>query len=292
MSDEQAIAEVVVNEPEAILEPTEAVDPNLLDSEEPEAQEAIQDSEETLDKKDPWYKKRIDELTRDKHEARRQSERLEKLLEQQEQMLKQFAPKNESQAPKLAAPDPNDFAGGQYDPRYMDAMLQYTRVSAVEEAKAAVAAEYEQRAATQTAMAAQAKLEIAETAARAKFADYDTVIEGIISDPRLAQNPTIRQALLGLDNGPEIAYMLGRNLDVAYEIAGLDNPIAAGMKLAEIINRAPRAKFNAPTPIKPLNGAAGGVPRNVKNYAEMTTVEYIAARNAEDLAKKQAMMRR
>jgi len=291
MSDEQVVPEIA-NEPEAILETTEALDPTLLDSEEPEAQETAQDSEETIDKKDPWYKKRIDELTRDKHEARRQSERLEKLLEQQEQMLKQFAPKNESQASKLAAPDPNDFAGGQYDPRYMDAMLQYTRVSAVEEAKAAVAAEYEQRAATQTAMAAQAKLEIAETAARAKFADYDTVIEGIISDPRLAQNPTIRQALLGLDNGPEIAYMLGRNLDVAYEIAGLDNPIAAGMKLAEIINRAPRAKSNAPTPIKPLNGAAGGVPRNVKNYAEMTTVEYIAARNAEDLAKKQAMMRR
>lgn len=291
MSDEQVVAEVV-NEPEAILEPAEAVDPNLLDSEESEAQEIAQDSEENFEQTDAWVKKRIDELTRDKHEARRYSERLEKLLEQQEQMLKQFAPKNESQAPKLAAPDPNDFAGGQYDPRYMDAMLQYTRVSAVEEAKAAVAAEYEQRAATQTAMAAQAKLENAEIAARAKFADYDTVIEGITSDPRLAQNATIRQALLGLDNGPEIAYMLGRNLDVAYEIAALDNPIAAGMKLAEIINRAPRSKSNAPTPIKPLNGAAGGVPRNVKNYAEMTTVEYIAARNAEDLAKKQAMMRR
>ena len=292
MSDESAVAEVVVNEPEVNLEPTETVDSALLDSEEPEAQEAAQDTEEALDKKDPWYKKRIDELTRDKHEARRQAERLEKLLEQQEQMLKQFAPKNEPQASRLTPPDPNDFAGGQYDPRYMDAMLQYTRVSAVEEAKAAVAAEYEQRAATQSAMAAQAKLEAAETATRAKFADYDTVIEGITSDPRLAQNPTIRQALLGMDNGPEIASMLGRNLDVAYEIAGMDNPIAAGMKLAEIINRSPRAKSNAPTPIKPLNGAAGGVPRNVKSYAEMTTAEYIAARNAEDLAKKQAMMKR
>ena len=291
MSDEQAVAEVV-NEPEAIMESAETVDSTLLDGENSETQESAQDTEEAIDEKNPWYKKRIDELTRDKHEARRQTERLEKLLEQQEQMLKQFAPKDEPQASKLAQPNPNDFAGGQYDPRYMDAMLQYTRASAVEEAKAAVAAEYEQRAATQSAMAAQAKLEIAETATRAKFADYDAVIEGITSDPKLAQNPTIRQALLGLDNGPEIAYMLGRNLDVAYEIAGMDNPIAAGMKLAEIINRAPRAKSNAPTPIKPLNGAAGGVPRNVKNYAEMTTAEYIAARNAEDLAKKQAMMKR
>ena len=80
MSDESAVAEVVVNEPEVNLEPTETVDSALLDSEEPEAQEAAQDTEEALDKKDPWYKKRIDELTRDKHEARRQAERLGKLL--------------------------------------------------------------------------------------------------------------------------------------------------------------------------------------------------------------------
>jgi hypothetical protein len=86
--------------------------------------------------------------------------------------------------------------------------------------------------------------------------------------------------------------MLGRNLDVAYEIAGMNNPIAAGMKLAELINRAPRTRSNAPTPIKPLNGAAGGNPRNNKSYADMTTSEYIAARNAEDLAKKQTMMKR
>ena len=254
-------------------------------------------SEETNDEgeskgKDPWYKRRIAELTADKHESRRQAERLERLLAQQEQMLKQLAPAQEPEAQKFAPPNPADFAGGQYDPRYMEAMLQYTRVSAVEEAKQAIAQEYEARQRQQAMVAAQAKLETAEAAARAKYADYDAVIEGITSDPRLSQNPVIREALLGMDNGPDIAYTLGRNLDIAYEIANARNSIEAGMKLAELVNRAPRKIGNAPAPIKPINGAAGAPAGSKRNYADMTTAEYIAARNAEDLAKRQAMYKR
>ena len=266
-------------------EPVEAEAP-------PEEVEASGAEEETSKGKDPWYKRRIDELTRDKHEARRQAERLEKILEQQEAMLRQQMPQN---APNPAAgpvpPNPNDFAGGQFDPRYMDAMLQYTRESAVLEARQAVAQEYEQRQAQQAFIAAQAKLETSEAAARAKYVDYDAVIDPITSDPRLAQNQTIRQAVLGMENGPEIAYTLGRNLDVAYEIASM-NPIQAGMRLAELMNRAPRKVTNAPTPINPLNGAATSNPRGSKNYAEMSTAEYIAARNAEELAARQAMYKR
>jgi len=248
-------------------------------------EEAIQPEEK--EQKDPWYKRRIDELTRDKHEARRHAERMEKMLEQM--TSQQRAP--EPVAPSIQPPDPNDFAGGQYDPRYIQAQLEYTRVSAIEEAKKAVAAEYEQRAQYERQTQAQAKLEASEAATRAKFADYDAVIEGITSDPRLAQNATIRQALLGLDNGPEIAYTLGKNLDVAYEISQM-NPIQAGMRLAEIINRSPRKVTNAPNPINPINGAATSNPRSAKNLAEMTTAEYIAARNAEERSKKESRIKR
>ena len=248
-------------------------------------EEAIQP--EDKEQKDPWYKRRIDELTRDKHEARRHAERLEKMLEQIS-ANQQKAP--EPLAPAIQPPDPNDFAGGQYDPRYIQAQLEYTRVSAIEEAKRAVAAEYEQRAQYEKQAQAQAKLEASEAAARAKFADYDAVIEGITSDPRLAQNPTIRQALLGMDNGPEIAYTLGKNLDVAYEIANM-NPIQAGMRLAELINRAPRKVANAPAPVKPISGT-GGVAGARKSYADMSTAEYIAARNAEERAIREARYKR
>lgn len=253
-------------------------------------QEEVETTEEpTSEKQDPWYKKRIDELTRDKHEARRQAERLEKMLEQQEQILRQYSPAQEQQAPSLAPPDPSQFAGGQYDPRYMDAMMQYTRESAVMEAKQAVAQEYEQRARLQTQQAAQAKLETAEAAARVRYADYDSVIERITSDPILAQNQTIREAILGMENGPDIAYQLGRNLDVAYEISNM-SPVQAGMRLAAIVRQDARTS-SAPKPIRPINGT-GGTVNGTKSYAEMSTSEYIAARNAEDKAKLVARLKR
>lgn len=292
MSDETQVFETVADDA-GVQDNDQAVTDNQEGQQEglEEAHEQQAD-EQGKEQKDPWYKRRIDELTRDKHEARRQAERLEKILEQQERMLSQNQPSQQQQQTSIQPPNPADFAGGQYDPRYMEAMLQYTRTSAVEEAKQAVAAEYQQRAQQQELMAAQARLETAEAAARTKYTDYDAVIEGVTSDPRLAQNETIKAALLGLDNGPDVAYMLGRNLDVAYEIASIRNPVAAGMKLAELMNRAPRRNANAPTPIKPINGAAGSTPGNPRNYAEMSTAEYIAARNAEEMNKRQALYKR
>lgn len=280
MSDE--IDETQTTDPVPTPEPVES--PAEAPEVEAEAEGTVE-PEEAADKKDPWYKKRIDELTKDKHEARRHAERLEKMLEQ---LASQQQRQPEPVAPSIQPPNPDDFAGGQYDPRYIQAQLEYTRVSAVEEAKRAVAAEYEQRAQYEKQAQAQAKLEASEAATRAKFADYDAVIEGITSDPRLAQNPTIRQALLGLDNGPEIAYTLGKNLDVAYEISQM-NPIQAGMRLAELINRAPRRTSNAPTPIKPL-GTTGGNP--AKTLYEMSPAEFIAARNAEERAKRESRIKR
>ncbi len=292
MSDETQVFETV-DDDAGVQDNDQATIDNQEHSQEGLEEAHEQQADEQGEKqKDPWYKRRIDELTRDKHEARRQAERLEKILEQQEQMLRQQQPQQQPQQSTLQPPNPADFAGGQYDPRYMEAMLQYTRSSAVEEAKQAVAAEYQQRAQQEAVMAAQARLETAEAAARAKYSDYDAVIEGVTSDPRLAQNETIKAALLGLDNGPDVAYILGRNLDVAYEIANIRNPIAAGMKLAELMNRAPRKVANAPTPIKPINGAAGGVAGAGRSYSEMSTAEFIAARNAEEMAKRQALYKR
>lgn len=269
--------------------PTELIDENSMEVEGAEAPEG-EEVPEQKPEKDPWYKRRIDELTRDKHEARRQAERLEKMLEQQEAMLRQMQPQKDSQeilGPVI--PNPEDYVGGQFDPRYMQDMMLYTRESAKIEAIEAMKREQQTMMQHQALAEQQRKLETAEAAARARYSDYDGVIEQITSDPMLAQNATIRQALLGLDNGPEIAYTLGRNLDVAYEIANM-NPIQAGMRLAELINRAPRKTSNAPTPIKPLS-ATGSTPVGTKDYSQMSTSEYIAARNAEDLAKRQARMR-
>lgn len=291
MSDETIQDNVETSQPETQAADIEAV----VGSEEIQSEEGETTSEaeaESKPEKDPWYKRRIDELTRDKHEARRQAERLEKMLEQQEAMLKKIAPQQASQETTgPIAPNPDDYVGGQFDPRYMQDMLTYTRESTKAEAIAAIKQEQQELMQRQAIAQQQQRLDTAEAAARARYNDYDAVIEGITTDPVLAQNNVIREAVLGMDNGPEIAYMLGKNLDVAYEIANM-HPIQAGMRLAEIINRAPRKTSNAPTPIKPLNAASGGTPGNAKALSEMSTAEYIAARNAEELALRQARIKR
>lgn len=291
MSDETIQDNVEAPQPETQAADIEAV----VGSEEIQSEEGETTSEaeaESKPEKDPWYKRRIDELTRDKHEARRHAERLEKMLEQQEAMRKQLASQTASQEPTgPVAPNPDDYVGGQFDPRYMQDMLTYTRESTKAEAIAAIKQEQQELMQRQAMAQQQQRLDTAEAAARARYNDYDAVIEGITTDPVLAQNNVIREAVLGMDNGPEIAYMLGKNLDVAYEIANM-HPIQAGMRLAEIINRAPRKTSNAPTPIKPLNAASGGTPGNAKALSEMSTAEYIAARNAEELALRQARIKR
>lgn len=287
MSDELQQLEV---EQLAIQDSTPEVVQNDNDLPEDERVQTVEDEDKANPEKEPWYKRRINELTRDKHEARRQAERLEKVLEQQEALLRQLSPQKAQEQASLMPPSPDDYVGGQFDPRYLQDMMQYTRESAKVEAIEAVKREQQELMQRQAIMQQQQRLETAEAAARAKYQDYDMVIESITSDPRLAQNETIRQALLGLENGPELAYTLGRNLDVAYEIANM-HPIQAGMRLAELINRAPRRTTNAPNPIRPIT-ATGGTPGNSKSYEEMSTSEYIAARNAEELARRQAMLRR
>lgn len=276
MSDEllQAVETSVPENDEVQDQVTESVDEGQV--EEPEQPE----------KQEPWFKRRIDELSREKHEYRRQAEQMQRMLEQQQAILQQLQPKQpEPQGP--IEPRPEDFPGGQYDPRYQDARLQYIEAKAEERAAQRVEAEFQRREQMRQQAELQSRIQTSEAAARQKYPDYDEAINGIAADPQLAANPVIRQALFGTDQGAEIGYLLGKNLDVAYEIAQSRNPILAGMKLAELMNRAPRKTVNAPpAPIKPIGGAAGN-PIS-KPLHEMSTEEYIRHMNAIDLQKRQA----
>ena len=276
MSEELEVQNAIP--PAEVTEQTEANSPVEEENNEVEA------PAEAAEKQDPWYKRRIDELTRDKHEARRQVERMEKLMQQQEEMLRRIQPEDKPQESKLTPPDPRQFAGGEYDPRYMEAVRQYDRESIREEMRQTMNAEYEARQQREAMSAQQAKLETAEAAARAKYPDYDSVIETITSDPRLSQNPTIRQALLGLDNGPDIAYQLGRDPALAYEIASM-NPIQAGMKLASLI-RPEATPRSAPKPISPITGTGNNSGK--PDPANMSTKDYIAYMNNKEREERAA----
>ena len=279
MSEE--VTTEVIEQPVADLETTES-----------EAVEAAEEQEqpEPPKEKDPWYKRRIDELTKEKWEARRQSERLEQALAQQQAILERLAPQQapEPQISQLQPPNPENYSGGQYDPRFQQDMYQYIAAKSAYDAQAAVRAEFEQREQQQQIAQQQARIKAAEAEARQRLPDYDAVIANVINDQTLMQSDTIRQAMLGMDNGPEVAYLLGRNPELAYEIATLP-PIAAGIKLAGLLNQQPTAS-KAPPPIKPINGVSGGSGK--KAYADMSPAEFIAARNAEEKAKREARYKR
>jgi hypothetical protein len=85
--------------------------------------------------------------------------------------------------------------------------------------------------------------------------DYQEVIANVPTLP----NETL-QTVMSMDNGADIAYYLGKHLDVADEIASA-SPIMAAMRLGEIraqlANGKPKPKHSAaPDPIDPIS--AGG----------------------------------
>lgn len=260
------------------LEPStlpEGEEQQLADGAEPGPPEA---KEKPKEEPPAWWKERIDELTRDKHEARRQAERLEAALKQQEEALKALRPEPAQQGP--VPPDPSQYVGGQFDPRYMQDMVAYATEKAKTDAIESFKAQQQAEMQRQEAEAQQKRLATAEATCRAKYSDYDAAIAAVTSDANLSQNQTIRDIVLGSEQGPEIAYLLGKNLDVAYELTGM-SPFQAGLKVAELMNRAPRTRANAPAPAKPI-GTTGGNAPIPKSYETMTTAEYIAARNAEE----------
>ena len=249
---------------------------------------ADQENEEQEEKKrePPWFQKRINQLNTEMRKHQRDSEQYQRMLIQQQELIEQLRPK-QPEPQGLVEPRAEEFPGGQYDPRYQDARLAYIEAKAEERAAQRVEAEFQRREQMREQAELHSRIQTAEAAARGKYADYDEAINGLAADPQLAANPVIRQALFGTDQGAEIGYLLGKNLDVAYEIAQSRNPILAGMKLAELMHRAPRKQVNAPpTPIKPIGGAAGSPVS--KPLDQMSTEEYIRHMNAIDLQKRQA----
>jgi len=152
MSDETILESLEVQQPEVSETDTNA-DVGVEEAQDAESKDTGE--VEAKQEKDPWYRRRIDELTRDKHEERRQAERLEKIVEQQDAMLRQIQPQKAAEKPAFAPPNPDDYVGGQFDPRYMQDMMAFTLESAKIEAIEAVKREQQAMMQQDPAMAQQ-----------------------------------------------------------------------------------------------------------------------------------------
>lgn len=200
--------------------------------------------------------KRINKITADKYEQKRRADALEEELKALKANQQQTAPVDTKE------PTPEDFDFD--DAKYQAALIDYKinqRLSVQEQHQRQ---QQEQQKQEQINQGFNQKVaEFVETAP-----DYVEVVGNI---PQLPQDTL--NAVMQLDNGPQIAYYLGKHLDVADEIAN-SSPIAAAMRLGEIraqlANPKPSSKPSAaPAPVETVTSSGS----SDKDMSEMTMEE-------------------
>ena len=103
--------------------------------------------------------------------------------------------------------------------------------------------------------------------------DYDQVFDVMMST---LQNPDVGKAILAVENGPAIAYHLGKNLDKVDKLNGM-NGTQATLEIAKLgatLGAPPKQKqTSAPSPAETISG---GGQAGLKKLSDMTMAEFMA----------------
>ena len=235
--------------------------PDLDQDANPEAGELPEPSTDTDDESDDepddkkgkpprGVQKRLDELTRQRHEATRRADALEMQLTEALKALNQGQPPAQHQ-PHIdpnAPPDPQNYRAG-------DADVDFYRDMARWEARAEIQSMLQQaeRAKTVETIASR------EDTARAKYQDYNDVVTPENLAP-IRANPDLFEVVASHEAGPELAYYLGKNPEEAIALSRM-NPYQASIRLGQLIaTLSPEATAptrnvsRAPAPISPMRG--------------------------------------
>ncbi|HQT76818.1 MAG TPA: hypothetical protein PLD10_07170 [Rhodopila sp.] len=182
------------------------------------ATEAVKPEEPEKPKQTPWFQKRIDELTREKWEARREAEAARSLAE----------------ALKTANPD----TPTPQDPQLFERMV-------AERAQKLVEAQRFDESCNTTYQRG-----------KEKFPDFDESVSGYTLLGGLQDKRDFLEAVTALPNGEAIFYHLGKNLDEASRVLALP-PIRMAVELTRLGDKlkAAPAVSKAPAPVKPISGA-------------------------------------
>lgn len=200
--------------------------------------------------------KRLDELTRQKHETARDRDYWRELA------MRQNAPQPEPQRAQNDVPQETDFAD--YD-EYQAALIDYR-----------VDQKLSERQQTQTA--AQ-KAQSFQDSVKAKAADNPDFATAVF-DPDVPITPVMREVILDSDLGADVAYFLGTNLSEAQRIAALP-PHRQAAELGKIETKlstpsAPKTpRTPPPPPPQTVSGLSAGLS---KDPADMSMAEYVAWR--------------
>lgn len=178
--------------------------------------------------------------------------------------------------------------GEEPDPSDYETPLDYAKALGKYEAAIIVANREHQDREAKTNSSFRDRVE----AARDKYEDFDSVA----MNEDLLIPPTMGKIIKTSEVGTDILYHLGKNPREAERIAALD-PLGQAVeigKLAATIGTNPtlpaKKTTTAPAPITPLgSGAATPVldPLDPRSLKSMSTSQWIAARNAQEAAKRQ-----
>ena len=242
MSEE--VAEIIAPDDQELGETQDVSQETESSTVEPEA-ETNAEAEE----KKNGVQKRIDQLTREKYEERRQREALEKRLKELEEQRK---------PEPLKPPTEDDFDN--YN-EYLNAQADYLASKAAEKLTSKQAEEKQLLAKAEEQKAAQERAERFAKRIQAESEQYEGFMEKM-NDPLFAEiTYQMDQDLIGLiqesDKATALTYYLATHIEDADRLSRL-NPVYAARELARIEAKLETPKPNkiskAPDPIKPING--------------------------------------
>lgn len=231
--------------PTAEAEPTEEVVEEVEVKEEGQAETAPAEVEETgfVETESDKVQKRINKITAEKYAEKRRADDLERKLTEQSAQIPKVQPQGTE--PKLEDYDFDEAA-------HTAALIDFKVSQKADEIQ------QQQQQAQDNAKAQQVSsdfnLKVATFAEKAP--DYEQVVANIPQLPDQTLN-----AIMQHEKGPEMAYYLGKHLDVADQVATSD-PYVAAMTLGQISAQLTATTKTvttsaAPEPIEPIN--SGGV---------------------------------
>jgi len=219
-----------------------------------------QREEQARDEKGRFVQKRINELTREKYEARRQVDSLRAELDQLRAQIQQ---------PRQPAPDP------QQDPEaYIRHLVREEARGYVESDRAASAQQQEQQRFQNIAQ----KHAEREVVFATEHPDYEEAAHNLTSV--IGVDPMLAEVLMSSEHGPLVVHHLGTHLDEAVQLAALP-PHMRIAQVARIEARltAPKPKpvTKAPDPVPTVGGGAAAT----KDPDRMSVGEWLAWRDSQ-----------
>lgn len=251
MTTEVNAESVAPAEGEVLPEEVQKVAQDEAEATAADKQEDSQDDAEPKKSKG-GFQRRIDELTRQREEERREKERLLSLVERLSDNGRQ-KPQETPQPQGTIEPKREDF--DDYE-AYLEARAEFRAVRALE----ARLQQQEAQRAQQVQMTEQQKQAAAWTArlaeARSKLPDFDDVT----ASADVAITPQMSSALMDSEKGAEVAYYLAKNPAEAARIAALSplGQVREIGKLEDRVSAKPVKPSSAPDPIKPVGARSSG----------------------------------